>query len=388
MKQLKLHSWTPSSWQGKSMNHLPEYDFNQVKLIIEDLKTRQGIVSISQIKSLRENLSLVNQRKAFLIQAGDCAEPLGENDSVVVSAKINLIQHLSTFIPDKYKPVLVGRIAGQYAKPRSFHYETRDLLMLTAYHGDIMNRIEFTPEARKLDPALMLSAYDSAKIIMTYIDSAENIFTSHESLQLFYEEGLTRFSDEKNEWYALSTHFPWLGMRTAINSDAHVEYLRGLQNPIAIKLGPFMTTDRLLTLIDLLNPNNELGKMTLIHRVGESAIEKVLPQWISAIQSEGKNVIWSCDPMHGNTEVTADGIKTRKLHKIMSEVQQAFTIHKQAGSFLGSIHLETSPYNVTECIDESSVLEQNLKDNYKSYVDPRLNPHQACQVMEVVSKNL
>ena len=390
LKNIELRSWMPNSWKYKKLNYLPDYKLGETKKVLENLKKLPGLVSIKQIKNLQNKLIRVNNRESFFIQVGDCAEVFEEKNFDIVSQKVKLMISMAKKIPKPYETILVGRIAGQYAKPRSVLFETRDGLTLPAYHGDLINLNEFTIEGRTPNANLMLNAYDSAHEVLKniHINYRNTIYTSHEALQLFYEEALTRYSKIEKKWFNVSTHFPWLGMRTAIESDAHVEYLRGIKNPIGIKIGPLTSIERIFELIEILNPHNEKGKITLIHRLGEEKIEKILPNWILAIKNSEKNIVWCCDPMHGNTEITSNGLKTRRLDKIEAEIDKAFNIHKNLSSFLGGIHLEVTPHMVTECIDKKIVLENDLNKNYKSLVDPRLNPLQALQIMDLVKKKI
>jgi 3-deoxy-7-phosphoheptulonate synthase len=396
MSNIIIDKWSPNSWRNENCNYPPLHELTGINEVVSSLRCISGVVSIHQTKELHSELINVSKRKSFIVQAGDCAELLYDNDVEIIFSKVNLLISLAKLIPLTFKSLIIGRIAGQYAKPRSFHYETRNSVTLPSYHGDLMNRFDFTAEARKIKPQYLIDAYHSScealkniNIVNSILQKKNNIYVSHEALHLYYEEALTRSShDECGGWYNLSTHFPWLGMRAALDSDAHVEYFRGIKNPVAIKLGPLMAVDRLIKLIEILNPSNELGKITLIHRLGDELIQDILPKWISAISMHNKNVIWCCDPMHGNTEVTSSGIKTRRLSKILNELQRAFDIHNAQGSFLGGIHLEITPDQVTECIDDISVFEHNLTDNYKSLVDPRLNPDQASIVLKMVNNNL
>lgn len=388
-----LKEWQPESWMAEKICCLPQYDLTAAKKVVADLRQLPALVNKQAVDALHLQLSSVVERKSFLLQVGDCAEKMSEKDFKTVSQKVNFMRILADKIPQVYETILVGRIAGQYAKPRSVAFETHEGKSLPAYQGDLINQIKFSSDARMPNPDLMHLAYQSAQETLANIELSLShkknmFFTSHEALQLFYEEALTRCVHGTENWYNLSTHFPWLGMRTAMNSQAHIEYLRGIQNPIAIKLGPLMTAERLLELIHFLNPSNIPGRITLIHRLGHEKISAHLPLWIHAVQRQAQSVVWCCDPMHGNTEVLANGIKTRRLSRIMSEVEQAFQIHQDLNSFLGGIHLEVTPKMVTECIDDELVFEDQLMIDYQTTVDPRLNPIQAFQVMNLVHKKL
>jgi 3-deoxy-7-phosphoheptulonate synthase len=335
------------------------------------------------------------------------------------------------------KPVVrIGRMAGQYAKPRSADRETRDGVELASFRGDLVNRGDFTPADREPDPELMLRGYERAALTLNFVrslidggfadlhhpenwdldwvqhspladeyhgitqsiadslDFFESIsgsqahstrrvefYTSHEGLQLPYEQAQTRHLEHRGHWYNLSTHFPWIGMRTAQLDDAHVEYFRGIRNPIGIKLGPGMTRDWLLKLLDVLNPDNEAGRLTLIHRFGASGIDAGLPELIETVQGAGANVLWMCDPMHGNTESTSNGRKTRRFENILSELEAAFNIHQEMGTYLGGVHFEMTGEDVTECTGGARGLtDEDLERAYHTQVDPRLNYEQAMEM--------
>jgi 3-deoxy-7-phosphoheptulonate synthase len=335
------------------------------------------------------------------------------------------------------KPVVrVGRMAGQYAKPRSADTETRDGTSLPSFRGDLVNRNPFTAADRVPDPQLILRGYERAALTLNFVRSLidggfadlhhpeywdlgwvghsvmadeyhaivksisnsldfletvsgselhktqrTDIYAAHEGLHLLYEQSQTRFLDRRERWYDLTTHFPWIGMRTAAMDGAHVEFFRGIANPMGIKIGPGMTREWLQDLIAVLNPNNEPGRLTLIHRFGARTIEDFLPDLITAVRETGSPVLWVCDPMHGNTESTADGTKTRRFDNIISELESAFRVHKAMGSYLGGVHLELTGENVTECTGGARGLtDRDLARAYKSAVDPRLNYEQAMEV--------
>jgi 3-deoxy-7-phosphoheptulonate synthase len=340
--------------------------------------------------------------------------------------------------------VRIGRFAGQYAKPRSDEFETRNGTMLSSYRGDLINRPEFTETARVPDPWVMLRGYERAALTLNFIralvsrgfvdphrleywdldwvkDSpmadeyrrmAENMgeslrfmenilgahpgelnwidfFTSHEGLHLPYEQAQTRRVPRHPGWFNLSTHFPWIGMRTADPEGAHVEYFRGISNPIGVKLGPGAQPELVQRLIDILHPDDEPGRLTLIHRLGNESIAGCLPKLIQAVRATGKTVLWCCDPMHGNTRMTADGIKTRDFAEILGELDQAFDIHSAEGSRLGGIHIELTGEAVTECIGGArGVNEADLKRAYKSQLDPRLNYEQALEMALFVAQKM
>jgi 3-deoxy-7-phosphoheptulonate synthase len=335
------------------------------------------------------------------------------------------------------KPVIrIGRFAGQYAKPRSEDFETRNGVQLPSYRGDLINHPDFTPEARRNDPQLLLRGYERAALTLNYVRSLvrggfadlhhpeywrldfvkhspladeyerivetvteslrfmENVlgvhpgeiewvdfFTSHEALHLTYESAQTHPSPLREGWYNLSTHLPWLGMRTAALDGAHVEYLRGIRNPVGVKIGPAMTRDWLLGLLDVLHPDNEPGRLLLIHRLGCQRIAALLPHLIETVRQSGKQVVWICDPMHGNTRTTATGRKTRRFEDIVAELDQAFDIHAACGSVLGGVHFELTGEDVTECIGGArGITEEDLAARYETEVDPRLNYDQALEM--------
>jgi len=327
-------------------------------------------------------------------------------------------------------------MAGQYAKPRSADRETRDGVELASFRGDLVNRGDFTAADREPDPELMLRGYERAALTLNFVrslidggfadlhhpenwdldwvqhspladeyhgitqsiadslDFFESIsgsqahstrrvefYTSHEGLQLPYEQAQTRHLEHRGHWYNLSTHFPWIGMRTAQLDDAHVEYFRGIRNPMGIKLGPGMTRDWLLKLMDVLNPDNEAGRLTLIHRFGASGIDAGLPELIETVQDAGAKVLWMCDPMHGNTESTSNGRKTRRFENILSELEDAFHIHQKMGTYLGGVHFEMTGEDVTECTGGARGLtDEDLERAYHTQVDPRLNYEQAMEM--------
>jgi 3-deoxy-7-phosphoheptulonate synthase len=340
--------------------------------------------------------------------------------------------------------VKLGRIAGQYAKPRSSDTETKNGVTLPAYRGDLVNRDEFTAEAREPDPVLMLRAYERAALTLNFIraltdggfadlhhpeqwnlafahgtpnadayaeivgsirESLEfvsaitgvenevlrrvDVYTSHEALALPYEQAQTRRVPRRAGYYNLSTHLPWIGMRTAQLDGAHVEFHRGIRNPMAIKIGPGMTTEWLIGLLDVLDPEREPGRITLIHRMGAGEVRGKLPPLVEAVRRAGRTVLWVCDPMHGNTETTPQGIKTRRFDKIVGELEDSFELHSELGSHLGGVHLELTGDDVTECIGGARGLDEaGLERAYKSRVDPRLNYEQALEVAMRIARHV
>ncbi len=404
------------------------------------------LVTSWEILSLREQIADAQAGRRFMLQGGDCAETFRECSPPLITNRLKVLLQMSlVLLHGLHMPVLrVGRFAGQYAKPRSSDTETRDGLTLPSYRGDIVNSVEFTAEARNPDPQRLIQAHSTSAMTMNFVRAlvdggfadlhhpeywnlswvehsplaadfqhlAQNIghslrfletltgtdagslrrvdfFTSHEALHLHYEQSLTRQVPRQWGWFNLSTHFPWIGMRTAALDGAHVEFFRGIRNPIGIKVGPGMTADWLSRLLDTLNPEREAGRMVLIHRMGENRVEECLPGLIQAVTDQGSPVLWICDPMHGNTESTGSGIKTRRFRKIMREMDLAFDIHRAAGSRLGGVHLELTGEDVTECTGGARDLsEEDLKRAYKSTVDPRLNYEQSLELaMLIVRKH-
>jgi 3-deoxy-7-phosphoheptulonate synthase len=431
--------WHPASWQRKVAGQQPLYpEPDVVAGVIARLSVLPPLVVSWEVEDLKAEIARAQRGDAFLLQGGDCAESFDDCGSDQIARKLKILLQLSVvLLYGLKKPVIrVGRMAGQYAKPRSADTETRNGLSLPTYRGDLVNRSGFTAADRRPDPELMLVGYQRAALTLNFVralaeggfadlhhpeywdigfahstpfekayrrivksvtdslDFFESIsgqpvyrtrrvdfYTSHEGLHLPYEQAQTRFIERRGRWYNLSTHFPWIGMRTAQTDGAHVEYFRGIANPIAVKVGPGMSPEWLQRLIELLNPRNEPGRLTLIHRYGANRIEEGLPPLIDAARATGSDILWSCDPMHGNTETTASGIKTRRFDLIVDEVEKAFRIHEEKGSYLGGVHIELTGDDVTECIGGARGLaEADLVRAYLSQVDPRLNYEQALEL--------
>ena len=431
--------WHPASWQAHSARQQPTYpDKVALERAIGELSRLPPIVTSWEIEALKDHIALAQRGEAFILQGGDCAESFDEctSENIVDKLKI-LLQMGVVMLYGLKKPVVrVGRMAGQYAKPRSADTETRDDETLPSFRGDLVNRSPFTAEDRIPDPQLILRGYERAALTANFVRSLidggfadlhhpENwdldwvghskmadqyheivhsisdsldflettlgqgvhqsqrvdFYTAHEGLHLSYEQAQTRFLDHRQRWYNLTAHFPWIGMRTAEIDGAHVEYFRGIANPIGIKIGPGMTSEWLQKLLQVLNPNNEAGRISLIHRFGAQSIEEGLPPLIRAVRETGSPVLWVCDPMHGNTESTADGTKTRRFDNIAEELKLAHDVHENEGSYLGGVHLELTGENVTECTGGARGLtDGDLARAYKSTVDPRLNYEQAMEV--------
>jgi 3-deoxy-7-phosphoheptulonate synthase len=434
-----LLQWSPASWRHKPAAHQVHYSSqSDLDAAVAELSKLPPLVTSWEIETLKSQLAEAAQGKRFLLQGGDCAERFADCNAAQITNKLKILLQMSlVLVHGSQKPVIrVGRIAGQYAKPRSEDFETRDGVRLTTFRGDLVNSPGFTPAERDPDPRLLLRAYERSALTLNFIRALvkggfadlhypenwdldfaahsplaaefhgiartvgeslrfmENIagarsagmegvdfFTSHEALHLHYEEAQTRTVPRRAGAYNLSTHFPWLGMRTADPAKAHVEYFRGISNPIAVKIGPGMSQETISELIDILHPNNEPGRLTLIHRFGNARIADCLPAAIAAVRSTGKTVLWSCDPMHGNTRPTPDGTKTRHFNDILGELEQAFALHGEHGSRLGGVHFELTGEDVTECLGGARDLQDaDLKRAYRTEVDPRLNYEQSLEM--------
>ncbi len=439
MPSTTVDDWNPASWRDREALQQVAYQ-NKVELaeVLDHLRGLPPLVTSWEARALKDRLAEVGQGKGFLLQGGDCAERFEDCKTDIIANRLKILLQMSLVLVVGLKtPVVrVGRFAGQYAKPRSSDKETRQGEMLPSYRGDIINGVPFTPEAREPDPQRMLRAYslsamtlnlvralaesgfadlhhpeywdlnfvrhaplaseyhamvasirDAVAFMETVSDSPmhtlerASFFTSHEALHLPYEEALTRYVPHQDGAYNLSTHLPWIGARTADNDGAHVEYMRGIRNPLGLKVGPSMAPSDLTRLVSTLNADKEPGHLTLIHRLGAEYIEDALPPLIEAVRKTGIPVVWTSDPMHGNTELTDSGIKTRRFDKILSELEQAFDIHAAEGSHLGGVHFELTGENVTECTGGARGLEDaDLLHAYTSQVDPRLNYEQSLEM--------
>ena len=438
-RSVSRSEWHPASWQSLSAAQQPTYpDKAALERAVSELSRLPPIVTSWEVDELRSQIAKAQRGEAFVLQGGDCAESFDECTSENIVAKLKILLQMSlVMLYGLKRPVVrIGRMAGQYAKPRSADTETRDNQTLPSFRGDLVNRNPFTADDRIPDPQLILRGYERAALTLNFVrslidggfadlhhpefwdlnwvghspmadeyhnivnsisDSLDflesisgralhqtqraDIYAAHEGLHLSYEQSQTRFLKHRERWYNLTTHFPWIGMRTATVDGAHVEFFRGIANPIGIKVGTGMTAEWLQGLIGVLNPNNEPGRITLIHRFGAKSIEDKLPDLIRAVRETGSPVLWVCDPMHGNTESTADGTKTRRFDNIVSELESAFRVHKGLGSYLGGVHLELTGENVTECTGGARGLtDGDLARAYKSTVDPRLNYEQAMEI--------
>ncbi|WP_045760415.1 class II 3-deoxy-7-phosphoheptulonate synthase [Xanthomonas albilineans] len=431
--------WSPVSWRGKPALQMPVYpDPQALEETLGELRELPPLVTSWEIFSLKKQLAEAQEGKRFLLQGGDCAENFSDCESSTISNRLKVLLQMSLVLVHGLRlPVVrVGRYAGQYAKPRSADTETRDGVSLPSYRGDVVNAPEFTAQARVPDPRRMITAHSRSAMTMNFVralidggfadlhhpeywnlswvgcspladeyqkmvasigDAVRfmetlsgaqlynlnrvDFYTSHEALLLPYEEALTREVPRQWGWFNLSTHYPWIGMRTAALDGAHVEYFRGIRNPIAIKVGPSAQPDQLLRLIDVLNPEDEPGRLTFIHRMGAAQIAEKLPSLLEAVRRDGRRVLWVCDAMHGNTESTSNGYKTRRYQNVLDEVEQSFDIHAAAGTRLGGVHLELTGEDVTECIGGARELtERDLERAYRSSVDPRLNYEQSLEI--------
>jgi 3-deoxy-7-phosphoheptulonate synthase len=445
MRSPEITTWTPTSWLTRKAQQQPQYsDASALQQAVAQLSQLPPLVVSWEVEALRERLAAAQRGEAFLLQGGDCAESFADCESDRIAKQLKVILQVSLVLLHGLKlPVVrVGRMAGQYAKPRSADTETRDGITLPSYRGDIINHPEFTAAAREPDPQLLLRGYERASLTLNFVRALvgggfadlhhpeywdlgfithspakvayENIVrsiadsldffesltgapvhdagradfhVSHEGLHLQYEQAQTRFIPRAKSWYNLSTHMPWIGMRTAQLDGAHVEYFRGIANPIGVKVGAAMDSGWLQGLITTLNPNSQPGRLTLIHRFGAKDIEKSLPRLISAVKETGQTVLWVCDPMHGNTESTVGGYKTRRLENIQTELELAFDIHQANGSCLGGVHLEMTGEDVTECTGGARGLnDADLARAYRTQVDPRLNYEQALELALMIAE--
>ena len=438
-------AWTKSGWRSKPRIQMPSYpDDASVKAIQAELEKQPPLVFAGEVRRLKQALGDVADGKAFLLQGGDCAESFAEfnADSIRDTFRVLLQMAIILTYGAKSPVVKVGRIAGQFAKPRSSDSEARDGEELPSYRGDIINDIEFSAEKRVHDPRRMLQAYSQSAATLNLLrafsqggyadihrvhswtlgftedDEAEkyrdlasritdaldfmtaagvsadrihtlqtvDFYTSHEALLLEYEESLCRIDSTSGVPVAGSGHLIWIGDRTRQPDGAHVEFCRGVQNPIGIKCGPSLKPDDLKILIEKLNPQNEPGRITLISRFGAGKVAEHLPALIRAVKDEGSKVVWTCDPMHGNTIKSATGYKTRPFMKVLTEVKEFFGVHEDEGTYPGGVHFEMTGKDVTECTGGvSAVSDATLEDRYHTFCDPRLNASQALELAFLVA---
>ena len=441
--------WTPDSWRKKPIQQVPDYPDRQILADTEkQLATFPPLVFAGEARSLKKQLARVANGQAFLLQGGDCAESFAEHGANNIRDFFRMFLQMAVVLTyAAASPVVkVGRIAGQFAKPRSSPTEKRDGKELPSYRGDIINDIAFTPEARMPDPRRQVEAYRQSAATLNllrafaqggyanlasvrqwmlgfvkdspqsrrYVELSDRIsealgfmqacgldleshpelrttefYTSHEALLLGFEEAFTRIDSTTGDWYATSGHMLWIGDRTRQHDHAHIEYARGIKNPIGLKCGPSLKADDLLRLIDMLNPDNEAGRLTLIGRFGAEKVGDNLPALVRAVQREGKVVVWSCDPMHGNTITSGSGYKTRPFDLILKEVRSFFEVHQAEGTYAGGVHLEMTGQNVTECTGGArAISDAELNDRYHTVCDPRLNAEQAIDLAFLLAELL
>lgn len=438
-------NWTPRSWRSKPIRQMPTYPNSQQVIAVEEQLYRYPpLVFAGEARELKRELANVSEGKAFLLQGGDCAESFAEHEAGMIRDFFRIFLQMAVVLTfGAAKPVVrVGRIAGQFAKPRSNDTEIREGIELPSYRGDIINGIEFNAKARIPNPERMKMVYRQSaatlnllrafalggyanlenihRWMLGFADNTPNgeryeslrrrisetmdfmqaigittkinpvlretaFFTSHEALLLCYEEAMTRIDSTTGHWYATSGHMLWIGDRTRQLDHAHVEYCRGIKNPIGLKCSSSLSPDDLLKLIDVLNPENEAGRLTLIIRCGHEKVDKHLPKLVRAVKREGRKVIWSCDPMHGNT-ITVNSYKTRTFNCILQEVESFFNIHHSEGTHPGGIHIEMTGKNVTECIGGvHEISADDLPKRYHTHCDPRLNADQALELAFLVA---
>jgi 3-deoxy-7-phosphoheptulonate synthase len=441
--------WTPTSWRNRPIQQVPDYpNADDLAAVEGQLAGFPPLVFAGEARKLKRALAKVAAGEAFLLQGGDCAESFAEHSADNIRDFFRLFLQMAVVLTfaGSSPVVKVGRVAGQFAKPRSAPNETIGGVELPSYRGDIINGIDFTPEARIPDPRRQLEAYRQSAATLNLLrafatggyanlenahrwmlgfvkDSpqsgryqelsdritetldfmraigldpeahpelrATDFYTSHEALLLGYEQALTRVDSTSGDWYATSGHMIWIGDRTRQPDHAHVEYCRGIKNPIGLKCGPSLKPEELIRLIDLLNPDNEPGRLTLISRFGSGKVAEHLPGLVRAVQREGRIVVWSCDPMHGNTVKAASGFKTRPFDMILSEVQDFFSVHRAEGTHAGGVHLEMTGKNVTECTGGArAISDSDLQDRYHTHCDPRLNAEQALELAFLVAELL
>jgi 3-deoxy-7-phosphoheptulonate synthase len=441
--------WTPESWRGKPVVQIPDYpDAKALADVEAQLATFPPLVFAGEARNLKKALARVAAGEAFLLQGGDCAESFAEHGANNIRDFFRVFLQMAVVLTyaGAVPVVKVGRIAGQFAKPRSSPTEKVGGVELPSYRGDIVNDIAFSAEARKPDPQRQLAAYrqsaatlnllrafatggfanlgsvhqwmlgflkdspqsrrykeladrisdalDFMRACGLHLEShpelrATDFYTSHEALLLGYEQAFTRVDSTTGDWYATSGHMLWIGDRTRQPGNGHIEYFRGIKNPIGLKCGPSLKGDELLKLIDVLNPANEPGRLTLISRFGADKIGEHLPGLIRAVQREGRVVVWSCDPMHGNTVASTSGYKTRPFDRILSEVKSFFAIHAAEGTHAGGVHLEMTGKDVTECLGGArAITDADLNDCYDTVCDPRLNAEQSIDLAFLIAELL
>ncbi len=441
-------TWSKTDWRNKERIQMPDYtDPAKLAAVEAELSRYPVLVFAGEARKLKAQLGAVSRGEAFLLQGGDCAESFEafSSDNIRDTFKVMLQMAMVLTYGAKVPVVKIGRMAGQFAKPRSAPTETVDGMELPSYRGDIINELAFTPEARIPDASKMLRAYTQAAATLNllrafskggYADihqvhawtlgftegeqakeyremanriqdsldfmasagltsetnaelSSVDFYTSHEALLLEYEEALTRIDSTSGKWLAGSGHMIWIGDRTRQPDGAHVEFCKGVMNPIGLKCGPTMTSGHLKALMQTLNPENEPGRLTLIARFGAGNVGEHLPRLIKAVQEEGANVVWTCDPMHGNTIKSASGYKTRPFESVLREVREFFAVHKAEGTIPGGVHFEMTGADVTECTGGvRAVTDEDLSDRYHTACDPRLNASQSLELAFLVAEEL
>ena len=444
-----MKKWTLNSWRNSPVKHIPKYeDEQELAMVLKKISSFPPLVFAGETRSLKESLAQVSEGKAFLLQGGDCAESFVEfhpdniRDTFKVILQMALVLTFSASLP----VVKVGRIAGQFSKPRSSPTEVKGEKELQSYLGDNINGIEFSEKARKPDAKRLFKAYSQAastlnllralsqggfadlkkihlwnlgfiskspegkkfkeiedKIsdALSFIEACGlhpehnrrlrtvNFYTSHEALLLPFEQSMTRIDSTSGKYHDTSAHFVWIGDRTRQPDGGHVEFCRGIENPIGIKCGPSLKDNELVKLCNILNPKNEVGRITLISRFGADNVEKHLPKLIRTVKKEGLKVVWSCDPMHGNTIKSASGFKTRPFNNVVKEVKRVFSVHKTEGSYAGGLHIEMTGQHVTECTGGAQkISEKDLSHRYHTHCDPRLNANQALELAFLISDEI
>jgi 3-deoxy-7-phosphoheptulonate synthase len=448
-QDLNPKDWNPKSWREKPVKQMPDYaDKAALERIEAELSAFPPLVFAGEARSLQKSLAKACVGEAFLLQGGDCAESFLEFSANKIRDTFRVILQMAVVMTyGGALPIIkVGRIAGQFAKPRSSDTETIEGVTLPAYRGDNVNALDFTPEGRAPNPARLLTSYHQAtatlnllrafstggyadlnrvhgwnldfvsdsplkeryEYLANRIDDAlrfmtacginsetthclhqADFYTSHEALHLNYEEALTRVDSTTGDWYDTSAHFLWVGARTHQEDHAQIEFMRGIKNPVGLKCSPSLSSDELLRLIDTLNPENTAGRLTLIARMGHDQVEEKLQPLVHAVKVEGRNVVWCCDPMHGNTYKSASGYKTRNFQHILNEVRSFFAIHRCEGTHAGGVHFEMTGENVTECVGGAEQIgDEDLSSRYHTVCDPRLNANQALELAFLIADEL
>jgi 3-deoxy-7-phosphoheptulonate synthase len=392
-----MSEWSPGSWRNFEARQQPAYpDGAALEAATRELAAYPPLVELADARALQSLLGEAQAGRAFLLQGGDCAESFAEFSPDNIASTFGLISRMAALLAAASGlPVIrVARMAGQFAKPRSTDLETKEGRSLPSYRGDIVNGIAFDAAARAPDPERMFRAYAQSAATLAHFRAlggrgGNAVFTSHEALLLPYEQALVRTDAGSGRFYGSSAHFLWVGDRTRFAGSAHAEFLRGLANPLGVKCGPTLAPDDLLRLLDLLNPAGEAGRITLISRMGHDKVESALPPLLRAVAREGQPVLWSCDPMHGNTIKSASGYKTRPLGRIFAEVRAFFAVVRGEGLRGGGVHVEMTGRDVTECTGGApEVTEQDLGDRYHTHCDPRLNAAQAMELAELLAATL